>query len=69
MQSRGACPHRTASAVTAGAAAGTVEILRPSSVPDELRAWLDNVIIPILLEQFIREIDLRSPDSDGEWKL
>ena len=34
-------------------------------VEDELRSWIDHVIVPILLQELLREKNLQGDESDG----
>ncbi len=37
----------------------------PSPLPDELRRWIDLVIVPILVEQYLREKGAHGERTDG----
>ena len=37
----------------------------PSPLSDELRGWIDQVIVPILVEQYLREEGLQKAKTDG----
>jgi hypothetical protein len=36
-----------------------------SPVPDELQSWIDRVIVPILVQEFIRAKSLQTEANDG----
>lgn len=38
---------------------------KPSPLPDELRRWIDLVIVPILVEQYLREKGAPGERTDG----
>jgi hypothetical protein len=38
---------------------------KPSPLPDELRRWVDLVIVPILVEQYLREKGAPEERADG----
>jgi len=35
------------------------------AVSDELRRWIDQVIVPILVEQYLREKSLKQEETSG----
>ncbi len=37
----------------------------PEHVGDELRSWIDHVIVPILVRDLLREKNLQGDESDG----
>jgi hypothetical protein len=37
----------------------------PDRLGDELRSWIDHVIVPILVREFLREKNLQGGESDG----
>jgi hypothetical protein len=38
---------------------------KPSPLPDDLRRWIDLVIVPILVEQYLREEGAPGERTDG----
>jgi hypothetical protein len=37
----------------------------PQLIPDDLRGWIEQVIVPILVQEFIRAQGLRKEAKDG----
>jgi hypothetical protein len=37
----------------------------PQIIPDDLRGWIERVIVPILVEEFIRGKSLQKEAKDG----
>jgi hypothetical protein len=37
----------------------------PQPIPDDLRGWIERVIVPILVEEFIRAKGLQKEAKDG----